>query len=81
MKYAPGEDLDHQRFMLNSEIEDANGLLTETNGLGWMSDEQWETLYKHLIEYDAIPSPFDYRTAFTNRFIDGAYDRGQLVWP
>ena len=81
LKYAPGEDLDHQRFMLNSEIEDARGLLTETNGLGWMSDEQWGTLYKHLIEYGAIPSPFDYRTAFTNRFIDGAYDRGQLVWP
>ena len=81
LKYAPGEDLDHQRFMLNSELEDANSRLTETNGLGWMSDEQWEKLYKHLIEYDAIPSPFDYRTAFTNRFIDGAYDRGQLVWP
>ena len=81
LKYAPREDRDHQLFMLNAEIDDAVSGLTDENGLGWTSAEQWRALYEHLVEHEAIPEPFDYRTAFTTRFLEGAYDDGRLVWP
>ena len=81
LKYAPGEQRDHQRFMLDAEIDDAVSELTAENGLGWMDAEQWEALYDHLVEYGAILVPFDYRTAFSTQFLEGSYDSGRLVWP
>ena len=81
MKYAPKEDRDHQRFMLETEISDAVSQLTEERGIGWMTDDQWRTLYEHLIDFDALDRPFDYRTAFTTSFLQRAYQDGNLRWP
>ena len=81
MKYAPKEDRDHQRFMLETEIADAVSQLTEERGIGWMTDDQWRTLYEHLIDFDALDRPFDYRTAFTTSFLQRAYQDGNLRWP
>lgn len=81
MKYAPKEDRDHQRFMLETEIADAVSQLTEERGIGWMTDDQWRTLYEHLIDFDALERPFDYRTAFTTSFLQRAYEDGNLRWP
>lgn len=78
MKYAPGEDRDHQLFMLTSEIADSVSPLTDDKGLGWMADEQWLALYDYLIEYDAIPAPFDYKSAFTLKFLQEVYEQGML---
>ena len=81
LKYAVDQDREHQRFMLETELRDAVGPVTDRNGLGWMTDQQWKDLYDLLIEFDALPAPFDYTTVFTDRFLRGAYDDGELRWP
>ncbi len=73
-KYAEGEDRDHQRFMLETELTDAVSAVTVDRGLGWMTGDQWEALYQHLHDFGALPRPFDYRTAFTDRFLRAASD-------
>ena len=81
MKFAPEEDPEHQAFMLRTELEDAVGDATRRAGLGAMTDAQWKALYDHLLEFEAIPEPFDYQTAFTTRFLDEIYDGASLNWP
>ena len=81
MKYAPDEQREHQRSMLKAELRDARSPLTEQHGLGWMTDSQWKALYDHLTEFDALPRAFDYRTAYTDRFLRAAYDGNRIRWP
>ena len=81
MQYAPNEERAHQRFMMDTEFEDAIGPVTEQAGLGAMSDAQWQALYEHLIRYEALPKQFDYNDAFNTTFLDAVYDEGELVWP
>ena len=81
MKYAPDQDRDHQRFMLETELDDAVSPLTREHGLGWMTDGQWKSLYEQLLEFEALPNPFDYSTAYTDRFVRAVYDGGKLQWP
>lgn len=81
LKYAPGADRDHQRFMLETELADARSNITALNGVGWMTDGQWRALYDYLLEFDALPNPFDYKDAFTDRFLREVYDEGELSWP
>ena len=81
MKYAPNERREHQRFMLETELRDAVSPVTEQHGLGWMTDAQWEALYLQLLEFEALPRPFDYRTAYTDRFLRAVYTGNQLRWP
>ena len=81
MRYAPQADREHQRFMLRTELGDAESPLTEENGLGWMTDGQWQELYDQLLEYEALPQPFDYTTAYTDRFLRAIYKGNKLRWP
>ncbi len=81
MKYAPDEQREHQRFMLETELRDAVSPLTEEHGLGWMTAEQWQSLYEQLLEFEALPRQFDFRTAFTDRFLKAVYVGNQLSWP
>lgn len=81
MKFAPKEDRAHQSFMLNTELADATGPVTDEHGLGHMTNEQWKALYDHLLKFEALPQPFDYRTAFTTSFLEEAYDGNKLRWP
>ena len=81
MTYAEKENRDHQRFMLDAELEDSISDLTRQNGLGWMKDSQWQALYDQLEEFQALPAPFDYRTAYTDQFLQAVYRDGRLVWP
>ncbi|MBI3744371.1 MAG: ABC transporter substrate-binding protein [Chloroflexi bacterium] len=81
LKYAPAEDREHQRFMLRAELKDAKTALTEASGLGFMTDQQWQSLYTEYLDYGAIPKPFDYKTAYDDQFVKGAYQNGKLVWP
>ena len=78
MKFAPGENRAHQQFMLQAEMDDAVSDLTRENGLGWMTGRQWKNLYDQLLEFEALTNPFDYRTAFTDRFLKAVYDNGEL---
>ena len=81
MKFAPKEDRAHQAFMLDTELADATSPFTDERGLGQMTDEQWKALYDHLLEFEALPQPFDYTTAFTTTFLERAYDGNKLRWP
>ena len=81
MLYAPKADREHQRFMLDTELRDAASPLTDEHGLGRMTDEQWRALYDHLLEYEALPKPFDYRTAYADGFLEAVYKDGKLRWP
>ena len=81
LKFAPNADRDHQLFMLESEIADAVGPVTNERNFGWMTSEQWEALYNGLVNVEALPKRFDYRTAFTTEFLDAIHDGQHLVWP
>ena len=81
LRFAPEEDREHQRFMLGVELQDAVGPVTDSNGVGWMTDEQWQALYDHLLEFEALPGPYDFKTAYTDRFLKAAYEDAKLVWP
>ena len=79
--YAEGEMREHQAFMLETEMRDAVGPVTDEHGLGWMNDEQWRALYDQLIEFEALPGPFDYETAYTDDILRAVYEDGSLQWP
>ena len=81
MEYAPDEDRDHMRFMLEAELADAVSDLTDSFGVGWMTEGQWKELYDHLVEYEAIEKTFDFRDAYYTGFLEGIYDGNMLKWP
>ena len=67
--------------MLVTELEDARSDLTDLNGIGWMNDQQWMALYDYLLEFEVLPNQFDYKDAFTDRFLREVYNEGELNWP
>ena len=81
MKFAPDEKREHQGFMLDTELADAVSPLTDERGLGWMTGEQWEALYDQLVEFEALPEPFDPGTAYTDKFLKAVYEGNRLRWP
>lgn len=84
LQYAPDESKehrDHQQFMLRTELDDSISPITDANGAGWMTADQWQRLYDMLLQYEAIPNPFDYTTAYTDRFLQDIYQDGNLDWP
>lgn len=70
MRYA-GEDADpaHMRFMLDTELADAESEVTAVSGPGWQTVEQWQALHDMLVQYDALAAPLDVSQAFTNQFL------------
>lgn len=64
-------DPDHMRYMLETELADAVSPVTEANGLGWQTEEQWQALQDMLLRYEAIAQPVEVNEAFTNEFLPG----------
>jgi ABC-type nitrate/sulfonate/bicarbonate transport system substrate-binding protein len=81
LKYAPQEDAEHQRFMLDTEIEGSYSRVATENGLGWQTEKQWQDLADTLLEFQALAKAVDVNEAFTNEFVERTYEGGQLVWP
>ncbi|MFQ5879837.1 MAG: ABC transporter substrate-binding protein [Dehalococcoidia bacterium] len=82
LTFAPNEDRDHQRFMMETELAAALTEQTEANGIGWMTAAQWRSLYDMLLPFDALSRPLDDPTAaFADRFLNEIYQGGELVWP
>ena len=81
MKYAPGEDRAHQRFMLDTEITAAQNDMTRTRGIGATTKEQWSALESFLSDYGAIPKRVDVTTVYTDTFTNELYKDGKLIWP
>ncbi len=82
MQYAPQEDRDHMRFMLDTELGAAENDLTDENGIGWMTAEQWRELHDYLVKFGGIPEPLDDVSAtYDDGAIQQAHKDGKLVWP
>jgi ABC-type nitrate/sulfonate/bicarbonate transport system substrate-binding protein len=81
LKYATGEEREHQRFMLDTELAAADSDVTRQNGLGWQTAAQWDALDASLQEFGAIAKPVDASAAFSDRFLLDIYRNGQLQWP
>jgi ABC-type nitrate/sulfonate/bicarbonate transport system substrate-binding protein len=81
MKYAPGEDRAHQRYMLDTEIDAAQNDMTRTRGIGAMTKGQWSGLESFLSEYGAIPRRVDVTAVYNDSFVNELYKGGKLIWP
>lgn len=72
MKYVGDQgDPQHQRFILDTEMKDAQTDLTASHGIGWQTSKQWQDLEDLLLQYDALDAPTDVAGAFTTRFLAG----------
>jgi ABC-type nitrate/sulfonate/bicarbonate transport system substrate-binding protein len=80
MKYAPGEDRAHQRYMFDTEINAAQNDLTRANGIGAMDRARYIALRDFLVQYGGIAKSVDVDAVFTDRFVKDLYKDGRLVW-
>ncbi|MCX7609003.1 MAG: ABC transporter substrate-binding protein [Anaerolineales bacterium] len=72
MKYAgPETDPDHMRYMLETELRDAQS----EHGFGWQSLQQWQALADMLVKYQALPAGVDVQAAFTTRIWENAQQK------
>ncbi|WP_322802585.1 ABC transporter substrate-binding protein [Thermoflexus sp.] len=72
LKYAPQADRGHMRFMLETELKDAESEVTRAHGIGWQTREQWEALYEVLRRYHAITKPVEIDRVFTTALLQKA---------
>lgn len=69
MQYAgPETDPEHMRYMLETELRDAQS----ERGFGWQSQEQWQALAQMLAKYQALPADADVSAAFTTAIWEAA---------
>lgn len=72
LRYAgPETNPDHMRFMLESELADAYGPVTDEGGLGWQTRAQWQALAEMLADA-GLPVPADVGAAFTTEILEQA---------
>lgn len=82
LKYAPQQDREHQRFMMNTELDRAQTDLTRKNGIGWQTREQWQANHDLLLEYKVIEKPIpDIAAIYNDEFLKRIYKNGKLAWP
>lgn len=81
MKYAPQENREHQKFMLEVELDRAITDLTRQNGIGWQTREQWQRFHDSLLEYEGITKRLDVSKVYTDQFLRRIYKDGKLQWP
>ncbi len=63
-------DLEHERFILETELANAVSPLTDGNGLGWFTSEQFAALQDVLLEYEAMERPIDLDQALDRSFLE-----------
>jgi ABC-type nitrate/sulfonate/bicarbonate transport system substrate-binding protein len=59
MRYAPGEDRDHQLSMLKIEIESAKSTITQKDGIAAIGIDRWKEVSTILQQQGAIARPVD----------------------
>lgn len=79
MGYAPQEQREHQRFMLDVELDAAQSDLTRRNGIGWMTEQQWKALQDSLVEFGVLDKPVDLKKVFTTEHLGRIYRDGRLI--
>ncbi len=69
MKYAgPEADPDLMRYMLETELADADSPEVRMHGLGWQTVDQWSALESMLVKYDATPD-IDVKQVFSTNIL------------
>jgi len=72
LKYAgPETNPEHMRYMLESELQDAQSEVTREHGIGWQTAEQWQALAEMLRQYNALGDT-DVNRAFTTQILEVA---------
>ncbi len=66
----PPPDLVHERFILDTELENALSDLTRANGVGWFTQQQFRALTDVLIEYGALEDDIDVEAAIDRSFLE-----------
>jgi len=66
----PEPDLEHERFILDTEIENALSDLTRANGVGWFTQQQFRALTDVLLEYGALDDDIDLEAALDRSFLE-----------
>lgn len=67
LQYGPGEDRDHQRYMLDTELQMAKQGQAAANGIGFQTLAQWQALYDYQQEFGGIQGTLDdVSTAFAD---------------
>ncbi len=66
----PPPDLIHERFILDTEIENALSDLTRANGVGWFTQQQFRALTQVLLEYGALENEIDVDAAIDRSFLE-----------
>jgi len=79
MRYAPQEQREHQRYMLDVELEAAQSDLTRRYGVGWMTEQQWSSLQDSLLEYGGLEKAVDISKVFTTEYLSRVYRDGPVL--
>ena len=72
--FDPEADKIHERFILDTELANAVSSLTDENGLGWFTQEQFADLQAVLINYDAMEGQVDLSVALDRSFLEEIHD-------
>ncbi|MCC6174513.1 MAG: ABC transporter substrate-binding protein [Chloroflexi bacterium] len=81
MQYAPSEERAHQLAMLKVELDMAEGPVSQTQGIGWATHDQWQAFHDSLLAYGGLKKSVDVDTAFDNRILRASYRDGHLIFP
>jgi ABC-type nitrate/sulfonate/bicarbonate transport system substrate-binding protein len=75
LSYAEGSDPAHQRFLLETDLINAQ----RDDGIGRATLDQWEALEALLRRFEVIETEVDVSLAFDGSFVDALYDdQGRL---
>ena len=66
----PPPDLVHERFILDTELANAQSDLTRANGVGWFTQQQFRALTDVLLEYGALDNDVDLEAALDRSFLE-----------
>ncbi len=69
----PPPDLVHERFILDTELENAVSDLTRANGVGWFTQQQFRALTDVLLEYGALENDIDVERAIDRSFLEAVH--------
>ena len=77
MKYAPQENRDQQKFMLETELARAKS----DNGFGSQTRAQWQGLNDTLEEFGVLEKKADVSKVFSEQFPSSIMRNGKVIWP
>ena len=74
--FPPNSDLIHERFMLNTELANAQSEITLIHGPGWFTKNQFQELADVLLNFGGIKNPVDIDSAIDRSFLEAIYRDG-----